>query len=212
VTTAWERTLSEEATSVAEVLPEPAPEARPPKSAAWWGVAVMIMTEATIFATLLASYFYLQAASHEWPLGGIEAPELSKISVMTVILLGSSGPMLYAEHSIKKGNVRGLKVGLIAVILMGSTFFLYQLYEYQELTFGIRDNAYASIFYATISLHGSHVVGGLVLIAAVVAKAFQGKITAQRHVTVQVVAMYWHFVDVVWVFVFSSLYLSAHLQ
>jgi cytochrome c oxidase subunit 3 len=198
--------------AAAEVLPDQEADVRPGKSTAWWGMAVLIMTEATIFATLLASYFYLQAASKEWPLGGIEAPELSKISVMTVILLGSSGPMLYAEHSIKKGNVRGLKVGLITVILMGFTFFLYQLYEYQELTFGIRDNAYASIFYTTISLHGSHVVGGLIMIAVVVIKAFQGKITAKRHVTVQVVAMYWHFVDVVWVFVFSSLYLSAHIK
>ena len=182
------------------------------KSTAWWGVAVMIMTEATIFASLIASYFFLQAQAHEWPLGGIEPPELEKVSVLSVILIGSSGPMFWAEHGIRKGQQWRLKLGVSLVILMGLTFFTYLLYEYQELTFGIRDNAYASIFYTTISLHGSHVVVGLAMLGVVLIKALQGKFTAERHVTVQVVGMYWHFVDAVWIFVFSSLYLSAHLK
>ncbi len=183
------------------------------RGTAWWGMVVLIMTEATIFASLLASYFYLQASSKEWPLGGIEAPELPKISLMTVVLLGSSGPLFWAEHGIRKGNERQLKAGLIMVILMGLSFFAFlTLYEYPELTFGIRDNAYASIFYTTTSFHGAHVFGGLLMLSVVLIKAFQGKFSAERHITVQVVGMYWHFVDVVWVFVFSSLYLSAHLK
>ncbi|HSH59037.1 MAG TPA: cytochrome c oxidase subunit 3 [Acidimicrobiales bacterium] len=183
------------------------------RGTAWWGMAVLIMTEATIFASLLSSYFFLQASSKEWPLGGIEAPELSKISLMSVVLLGSSGPMFWAEHGIRKGQVWRLKAGLIMVILMGLSFFCFlAFYEYPELTFGIKDNAYASIFYMTTALHGAHVVGGLLMLGVVLMKAFQGKITAERHVTAQVVGMYWHFVDVVWIFVFSSLYLSAHIK
>ena len=183
------------------------------RGTAWWGMAVLIMTEATIFASLLASYFYLQAASKEWPLDGIEAPPLEKISLMTVVLLGSSGPMFWAEHGIRKGKQGQLKAGLIMVIVMGLSFFSFlALYEYPELTFGIKDNAYASIFYTTTSLHGAHVVGGLIMLCVVLIKAFQGKFSAERHVTVQVVGMYWHFVDAVWIFVFSSLYLSAHLK
>ena len=183
------------------------------RGTAWWGMAVLIMTEATIFASLLASYFYLQAASKEWPLDGIEAPPLEKISLMTVVLLGSSGPMFWAEHGIRKGKQGQLKAGLIMVIVMGLSFFSFlALYEYPELTFGIKDNAYASIFYTTTSLHGAHVVGGLIMLGVVLIKAFQGKFSAERHVTVQVVGMYWHFVDAVWIFVFSSLYLSAHLK
>ncbi len=183
------------------------------RGTAWWGMAVLIMTEATIFASLLSAYFYLQAASKEWPLGGIEAPEPSKISLMTVVLLGSSLPLFWAEHGIRKGKQGQLKAGLIMVILMGLSFFAFlTLYEYPELTFGIRDNAYASIFYTTTGFHGAHVLGGLVMLSVVLIKAFQGKFSAHRHVTVQVVGMYWHFVDAVWVFVFSSLYLSAHLK
>ncbi len=183
------------------------------RGTAWWGMAVLIMTESTIFASLLSSYFYLQATSKEWPLGGIEAPPLQKISIMTVVLLGSSGPLFWAEHGIRKGKQGQLRAGLIMVILMGLSFFAFlTLYEYPELTFGIRDNAYASIFYTTTAFHGAHVAGGLVMLGVVLIKAFQGKFSADRHITVQVVGMYWHFVDAVWVFVFSSLYLSAHLK
>ena len=188
-------------------------QAKPGRSTAWWGMTVLIMTEATIFASLLASYFFLQAASKEWPLGGIEAPELPKISLMTLVLLGSSGPMFWAEHGIRKGKEGQLKAGLMMVILMCLSFFDFlALYEYPERTFGIRDNAYASIFYTVTSFHGAHVVGGLIMLSVVLVKAFQGKFSAERHVTVQVVGMYWHFVDAVWIFVFSSLYLSAHLK
>ena len=204
-------TTVEEATAAAGPAEEIQP--KPGHSTAWWGMVVLIMTEATIFASLLASYFFLQAASKEWPLDGIEAPELSKISWMTVVLLGSSGPMFWAEHGIRKGKEGQLKAGLIMVILMGLSFFAFlTLYEYPELTFGIKDNAYASIFYLTTSFHGAHVLGGLIMLSVVLMKALQGKFSAERHVTVQVVGMYWHFVDAVWIFVFSSLYLSAHLK
>ncbi len=206
-------TTVEEASAATENEILEAPRSKPGRSTAWWGMAVLIMTEATIFASLLASYFFLQAAAKEWPLGGIEAPELPKISLMTLVLLGSSAPMFWAEHGIRKGQVWRLKAGLIMVILMGSSFFAFlSLYEYPELTFGMRDNAYASIFYMTTSLHGAHVVIGLLMLGVVLIKTFQGKFTAERHVTVEVVGMYWHFVDAVWIFVFSSLYLSAHLK
>lgn len=206
-------TTVEEATASTEAEIFEAPRSKPGRSTAWWGMVVLIMTEATIFASLLASYFFLQAAAKEWPLDGIEAPELSKISLMTLVLLGSSAPMFWAEHGIRKGQVWRLKAGLIMVILMGTSFFAFlTLYEYPELTFGIKDNAYGSIFYITTALHGAHVAIGLMMLGVVLIKTFQGKITAERHITLEVVGMYWHFVDAVWIFVFSSLYLSAHIK
>lgn len=181
------------------------------RSIAWWGMAVMIMTEAMIFATLLSSYIFVRASSKEWPLGHIEPPELTVIWLFTAILLGSSGPMLFAEHGIRKGNQTRLRVGLGLVTLMGATFFGYLIYEYQELEFGIRENAYGSLFYTIIGLHGAHVAIGLLMIALLQIKAWMGKFTAERHETVAVIGMYWHFVDVVWIFVFSTLYLSANV-
>ncbi len=182
------------------------------RSIAWWGMAVLIMTEAMIFATLLSSYIYVRAASKEWPLGEIEPPELTIIWLFTAILLGSSGPMFFAERGIRKGNQMRLRLGLALVTLMGLTFFGYLIYEYQELEFGIRENAYASLFYTIIGLHGAHVAGGLLMIAMLQIKAWMGKFSAERHETVAVIGMYWHFVDVVWIFVFSTLYLSANVH
>ncbi len=177
----------------------------------WWGMVVLIMTEAMIFAGLLGSYFFVRATSPEWPLGGIHPPELARISVFTVVLLGSSLPVFWAEAGIRKGNQRRLRLGLLASFLLGATFMVNLVFEYEELGFGLRDNAYTSLYYAITGLHGLHVVVGLLINLVVQIKAWQGKFSAQRHLTVEIFGLYWHFVDVVWIFVFSSLYVSLHL-
>ena len=199
--------------ATAEAVTEPtrSPETRG-RSIAWWGMAVLIATEAMIFATLLSSYIFVRAASKEWPLGHIEPPELELIWFFTAVLLGSSGPMFFAEHGIKKGNQARLRLGLALVFVMGATFLGFLAYEYHELEFGIRDNAYGTLFYTITGLHGAHVVGGLLMIGMLQIKAWMGKFTAERHETVAVIGMYWHFVDVVWIFVFSTLYLSVQFE
>ena len=202
-------------TVVAERPPAPpAPSPAPPRhgrSTAWWGMLLTIATEAMIFGGLLSSYFFIRATSKEWPPHGIEPPELSRIILFTVILLGSSFPVIYAEHAIKRGNIRGLRVGLAMAFVMGLIFISNQGLEYRDLTFGWRDNAYGSLFYLITGLHGAHVVAGLLMSLVVQIKAWTGRFSAKRHRTVQVFGMYWHFVDIIWIFVFSSLYLSAHI-
>jgi heme/copper-type cytochrome/quinol oxidase subunit 3 len=177
----------------------------------WWGMVVLIATEATVFLGLLASYFYLRAGSAEWPQGGIKPPELLDISIFTVVLLGSTFPVLWAESAIERGRVARMRLALFVAWLMGAAFLAHQGWEYAHLDLGIRDNAYASIFLITTGLHGLHVLAGLLISAVVQLKARLGHFTAERHLTVSVFALYWHFVDVVWVFVFSSLYLSVRL-
>ena len=187
-----------------------APLAGRVRGTAWWGMMSLIATEAMIFAGLLGAYFFTQAASKEWPLDGIEPPELARPSVFTVVLLASSLPVLWAEAGIRRGHVGRLRLGLLLSFLLGAVFLVNQALEYHELTFGLRDNAYGSLFYGITGLHGLHVLVGLLMNLVVQAKAGTGRITADRHVTVTVFGMYWHFVDVVWIFVFSSLYVSAH--
>jgi heme/copper-type cytochrome/quinol oxidase subunit 3 len=191
--------------------PVPQTTAARVRGTAWWGMMSLIATEAMIFAGLLGSYFFTRAAAKQWPLGGIEAPELSRISVFTVVLLGSSLPIFWAEAGIRRGDVRRLRIGLFLSFLLGACFLVNLGFEYGELTFGARDNAYGSLFYAITGLHGLHVLVGLLMNMVVQAKARLGRVTKDRHVTVTVFGMYWHFVDVVWIFVFSSLYLSPHL-
>jgi len=179
---------------------------------AWWGMAMLIATEATIFLVLLASYFFLRATAKEWPLGGIEVPELRLALPFSFVLWGSSLPVFWAEAGIRRGNVRRLKAGLFTAFVMGIAFVAYSLKDFDDLHYGWRDNAYGSIYYLIVGLHLTHVVIGLAMSVVVQLKAWTGRLTRERHVTVEVFGLYWHFVDVVWLFVFPSLFLSPHWQ
>lgn len=199
-------------TAAAVTVPIDRPRATGGHPTAWWGMLVLITTEAMIFIGLLGAYFFTRAISKEWPLGGIEPPELKTIVPFTAVLLGSSIPIFWAEAGIKKGNVGRMRLGLAISFVMGLAFLINQVFEYRALTFGIRDNAYGSLFYTITGLHGLHVLIGLVMSGVVQLKAKLGKITGERHLTFEVFSLYWHFVDAVWIFVFSSLYLSAHVK
>jgi heme/copper-type cytochrome/quinol oxidase subunit 3 len=184
----------------------------PGRSIPWWGVVTVIMTEATIFAGLLATYFFLRAASHQWPPAGVEPPELRKTIVFSIVLWGSSIPVAWAEHGIKRGDQPVLRAGLLLGWVMGAAFLGHTVLDFQALGFGWRDHAYGSIFYATVGLHALHVLVGLVVSAVVQVKAGLHRFDARRHATVEVFGLYWHFVDAVWVFVFAGLFLGAHVR
>jgi heme/copper-type cytochrome/quinol oxidase subunit 3 len=182
------------------------------RSVGWWGVLCMIATEAMLFLGLLASYFYLWAGSPEWPQGGIEAPELGRISVFTVVLLGSSIPIFVGEHANRRGHMSVARAAMFISFLMGAVFLANQALEYEELRFGWRDNAYASLFYVTTGLHGLHVLLGLLMNLVVQAKGYARRLAPSHDVTVEVFSLYWHFVDAVWIAVFSCLYLAPHFR
>jgi heme/copper-type cytochrome/quinol oxidase subunit 3 len=175
-------------------------------------MATLIATESMVFVCLLGSYFFLRASAPEWPLAGIAPPELHLSLPFSFVLWGSSIPILYAESAIKKGSQAGLRFGLALSALMGLAFLAYTAKDFNDLTFGWRDNAYGSIFYTIVGLHALHVAIGLCMNAIVEIKAWQGKFTAERFTTVEVFALYWHFVDAVWVFVFGSLFLSEAIR
>jgi len=188
------------------------PATRPGRNLGWWGVMLTIATEGTVFIALLAAYFFVRAVSPEWPQGGIKPPELKLISIFTVILLASSLPMFWAERAVKRNNRAQLQGCLAATFVMGLAFLIHQGYEFSKLEFTVDQNAYASLFIVITGLHGIHLLVGLLISVVVQVKAARGWFNAERHTTVSVFSMYWHFVDVVWIFVFSSLYLSAHIR
>ena len=186
-----------------------------PRSYGWWGMVWLIITEATLFAMLIASYFYLRFRSQpEWPPPPIEPPELMLPLIMSVILLSSSIPVHLAEAAIKKGNVLGLKIGLAIGALLGGIFLAITWgIEWPEAlhAFTPRSNAYGSMYFTITGFHGAHVVVGLAFSIWTQVRAWQGAFDADRHLTVQNFAMYWHFVDVVWVAVLTTVYVSPHL-
>jgi heme/copper-type cytochrome/quinol oxidase subunit 3 len=181
----------------------------------WWGMVWLIATEAMLFSALLASYFYIRYQSGvEWPPDGIEPPRLALPLLMSAILWSSSIPVHLAERGIRKGDQTALRFGLLAGFLLGATFLILQVaIEYPEVAaeFVPEDGAYASLFFTITGFHGIHVLVGLLISAWTQVRAWRGAFSSDRHLTVQNFTMYWHFVDVVWVFILSSLYLSPHL-
>lgn len=180
-------------------------------SVPWWGVAWMITTEAMLFAGLLSAWFFIRASSEGWPQDGIEPPELGRASIFTVVLLGSSLPMIWAERAVRRDRIGQVRLALALTWLLGAAFLVNQGLEYEELTFGWQDNAYASLFYTITGLHGLHVLVGLAMGGVLQVKAALGLIGSRRRATLEVVALYWHFVDAVWIAVFSSLYVGSHV-
>jgi cytochrome c oxidase subunit 3 len=179
-------------------------------STAWWGMVVLITTEAMVFLALLSAYFFVRAGAPAWPPAGISPPELHRSVVFSVVLLGSSIPIFWMEHALFRGHMRQVAVTLAIAFLMGAAFLGNTAYDFLHMEFGLRDNAYASLFWVIVGLHAIHVFVGLLMSATVQVKVWTGRVTPERHVTPEVFALYWHFVDGVWLFVFSSLILSPH--
>jgi len=184
-----------------------------PTNFGWWGMVLFIAVEATLFALLLASYFYLRFRSGPvWPPDGIENPKLKLVLIMTAILWSSSLPVHLAHAAIKRGDTKKLRAFLAAGFVLGATFLALQVAkEYPDIArheFTPRTDAYGSMFFTITGLHGAHVFVGLLMSAWVQVRAWQGAFDRHRHVSVQNFVLYWHFVDVVWFFVLLTLYIS----
>jgi heme/copper-type cytochrome/quinol oxidase subunit 3 len=180
----------------------------------WWGMVWLIATESMLFASLIASYFFLRFKfGPVWPPEGIDKPTLELPLVMSVILWSSSIPVHFAERAIKKGNQRGLRLGLAAGFVLGATFLCLQSVEYAEKLkeFTATTDAYGSLFFIITGFHGLHVFIGLLFSMWTQVRARAGVFDEHHHLTVQNFTMYWHFVDAVWVFVLATIYLSPNL-
>lgn len=189
--------------------PAPRPE-RSTRSVAWWGMALLCATEGTLFACLIASYFYLAVGSRRWPPPGIEVPKLLLPGMMTACLVLSSAVLHWAERGIRQGQRGRLTAALAGSIMLGAAFLALQAREYADKLkhFRPQEHAYASLFYTITGFHGAHVAAGVLLLSYTLLRAARGHFTARDHVGVSVTALYWHFVDVVWLVIVISLYLS----
>jgi heme/copper-type cytochrome/quinol oxidase subunit 3 len=184
------------------------------RTTGWWGMVLFVTTEATIFAALLGSYFYLRfQLGTQWPPPGIEEPELTKPLIMTAFLLPSSLPVMWAERGIRKGQRWRLRLGLTITLVLGLAFLSLQAVEYANnlKKFTFTTNAYGSLFYTVTGFHGFHVAVGLLMVGWLLAASLRGSFGYKRHERVRLTAIYWHFVDVVWAAILVCLYLSPRL-
>ena len=180
-------------------------------SISWWAMVIVILNESVVFASLLASYFYIHFNSVLWPPQGVKRPELVLSSINTLILISSSLVLLWAAAGLRQENVGRFRIGLAITFLMGILFLGFQLYEYTRLDFLPQEHAYGSLFWSITGLHALHVLAGLLMLAYLQVRAAFGHFTAKRHQAVENISLYWHFVDVVWILIFASLYLSPYL-
>lgn len=177
------------------------------RSPSWWGMVWFIATEATFFAFLIGSYVYLRVGASTWPPANMPFRELAFPSVNTVILLLSGVPALLAHRAIRNGNRRGLITGLLLAALLGAIFLAGQGYEYVTGGLDPRSSVFAAGFYTLTGFHGAHVAIGIGLLLIMAVLAARNRFSVQHHFGVEFASTYWHFVDAVWIFLFSLLYL-----
>lgn len=172
------------------------------------GVKLGILSEVMLFGALFAAYFVERAASVGWPpsASGLERPELVLPAINTALLVSSSFTMQWAVQASREGSKSRILRWLGVTLLLGGTFMVIQGYEFATNGFGLSSGIFGSTFYILTGFHGAHVLAGLGLLAIVANRARRGLISADRHTAVEASSYYWHFVDVVWLFLFTTLY------
>ena len=177
------------------------------------GTLILIMSEIVIFGILFFFYFWSRVHSPvDFPPPAILHMDLTPIIVNTVILLSSGGTVHMAQIALKKGQIKPFRVWLSATILLGVAFIIGQVVEYNHLIHeGLTapGSVYGTAFYSLTGVHGLHVVAGIVALTAILALSFTGFIRKERASGVEGAFIYWHFVDAIWILVFSFIYLRV---
>ena len=172
------------------------------------GMLLFIISEVMVFGAFFTAYFFIRVVNgDQWfPTRGHSLP-VAVAFVNTCILVSSSFTLHWAEHGVKTNNRFALKAGILSTFLLGLTFLFVQINEYVHIGFAPSDFAQASVFYGLTGLHGAHVFVGLTLLTFATTRAFRGHFSPKEHRGVEVPGIYWHFVDVMWIIVYSTVYL-----
>src|SRR5258707_528274 len=171
------------------------------------GMLLFIISEVMVFGAFFTAYFFIRVSQGDtWPAPGTKLP-VEVAGMNTAILVSSSFTLHWAEQCLKKGNRFGLKAGILLTFLLGCTFLFVQINEYANIGFAPQDAAQQTIFFSLTGLHGAHVFIGLLLLLFVTVRSFRGHYSQQQQADEDVGAVYWHFVDVMWLIVYFSVYI-----
>ncbi len=177
------------------------------KSLDWWGFALFVLSEAWIFLNLVAAYIYLRWLSPASQPMALPHRELLLPSINTAILLGSGVVAHWANTGLDRDDRRRLCGGFIATIVLGLLFLAGQGWEYTHASFTPQSSIYGACFFTLTGLHGLHVAVGAVFLLVLLLRAWGGAFSSEHAFPVQAGTLYWHFVDAVWVVLFTLLYL-----
>jgi heme/copper-type cytochrome/quinol oxidase subunit 3 len=177
----------------------------------WYGMVFFLASESFFFANLIAGYLYLRVEH------GASYLEKEKLNIPlaatnTVILVASSFVLTWAMGGLKRGNNRRLAIGIALTVLLGLIFLSVQGYEYMTLVgegLTVSSSIFGSAFFTLTGFHFAHVSFGALLLLVCLFRSLRGHFTEERHFGLTATEMYWHFVDVVWVILFLTVYIVA---
>ncbi|MET7247110.1 cytochrome c oxidase subunit 3 [Methylobacterium sp. EM32] len=185
-----------------------------------YGMMMFIASEVMFFVAWFWAYFEaalysgdpIQASRVEftgglWPPKGVEAFDPWHLPLLnTLILLTSGTTITWAHHALLHGDRKGVKYGLWLTIALGALFSCVQAYEYGHAHFGFSGSIYSATFFMATGFHGAHVLIGTIFLAVCLYRIYLGQFTPKQHLGFEFAAWYWHFVDVVWLFLFAAIY------
>ncbi|MFL5750895.1 MAG: heme-copper oxidase subunit III [Chloroflexota bacterium] len=181
------------------------------------GMLLFICSEVMFFSGLFAAYFAVRAAAPVWPpivQGDAALTEAFKLHAepwfaagLTIILILSSFTCQFAVWAIRRDDRTGFVRNIAVTLTLGIVFLIGQAYDYATLGFGISDGPFGTTFYTLTGFHGAHVFGGAIMLSVVLYRGLAGQFSSRHHDAVEATSLYWHFVDVVWIALFSTLYI-----
>jgi cytochrome c oxidase subunit 3 len=178
----------------------------------WYGMWCVIATEFMLFVCMFGAYYFLGNNKYRW--AQEMPPKLRYPILLLILLLSSSGVLMWGEHQVKRAHFFAGRVALWVTVAMGVGFLILQSFEYvdhwKQLT--PYSDSYGSIFYAITTLHAAHVVVGLLMLGFVGVLPRYGETVGSPHRVYETIALYWHFVDVVWVIIVLLLYVVPNIQ
>ncbi len=182
------------------------------------GFILFLSSEVMFFGGLFAAYFIARADATEWPpenmltaeqiARGVKLEvEFALPFIATILLVLSSVTIQLGVWAIQRGDRTALIRWLMVSIVLGLVFLTAQMFDYSQLHFRAGDTVYGTTFYTLTGFHGAHVAGGVIFMGVVLARSMAGQFSAARHEAVEACSFYWHFVDVVWIALFTVLYI-----
>jgi cytochrome c oxidase subunit III len=181
------------------------------------GMILFICSEVMFFSGLFAAYFSVRASAIQWPPIVANDPDLTEhfnlhaepwfAAGLTAILIASSVTCQLGVWAIRRDDRTGFIRAMGVTLVLGIVFLIGQIYDYAELGFGISDTPFGTTFYTLTGFHGAHVFGGAVMLSVILYRGLAGQFSSKHHDAVEATSLYWHFVDVVWIALFATLYI-----
>ncbi len=177
------------------------------QSPVWWAMLLLVAIETTVFATLFSSYFYLRFTVPEWPPADLPVPDLMLPIINTGILFAGTVAVFWGSRGIQQGDQRRLRWGLGIAIVLEGAFFVVKIVLSQGIEYSMTDHAYGSIFWTINRLHTGHVLVAILMACVAMVLAWRGYFTEERRLGIQAINIYWQFVAIIWIPVFTVLFL-----